>query len=464
MLVSADPSTADRRSGERVRRARLTAITGAAARGISTVTALFALHITLPYLGQERFGLWQTIVGVLGMLAFADLGIGNGLLTGTAQANGRNDPGESKRLISTAFFLLGAAALVMLLIFGAIYSVTPWGRIFNVTSEIAMREAGPAMGAVVVCLALTLPLGIVQKVQAGHQEGYQSNLWDCLASILRLATLVVAISFKASLPLLALIVMGATVLVSLLNSTAYFGFQRQWLRPAWSCVHRQNARSLLRSGAAFLAISVLMAVGISSDNVVVAQVFGASAVPQLSVPSSLASPLYFLPQIAFMPMWGAYGEALARGELDWVKLNVRRLLRATVLVTALGALGYILSGPWAIHLLVGHRVAPSRLLMLGLALWAVEVAAAGPAFMVLNAAGRLREQVWMYSAFTLVSISLKIAFARAYGVVAIPWATAVSYFVLILVPLTISLPRVFADLQGRRGSRLPLLSPREQIG
>ncbi|MGH7866711.1 MAG: lipopolysaccharide biosynthesis protein, partial [Candidatus Dormibacteraceae bacterium] len=369
-----------------------------------------------------------------------------------ARACGRDDREGAKRLVSSAFFLLATIAGALLLGFWAIYPFVPWSRLFNVTSDLAKREAGPTMVPVFLCLALSLPLGIVQKVQAGQQEGFQSNLWECLGSVLRLGALLLAVSLRASLPILALALMGVSVFVLALNSMAYFGFQRPSLRPAWGSVHGQSARSLLRTGIAFLVISVLIAIGLSSDNLVVAQVLGAAAVPQLAVPTGLASPLYALPPMAFLPMWSAYGEAIARGESDWVERNVRRLVRVTVLLTSLAGVGYVLLGPWAIHVLVGQRVTVSPLLLLGLALWSVEMAVAGPLFMVLNAAGRMRAQVWMYSAFTIVSIIAKIFLVRGHGIQVIPWATAISYLLFILIPLRFYLPRVLTEIRERKGS------------
>src|SRR6516225_8522455 len=75
------------RSMERYRRAALTAVASGAAKGMAVLTALITVPLTVGYLGMERYGLWMTISSVIAMLAFADLGLGNGLMNVLSEAN-----------------------------------------------------------------------------------------------------------------------------------------------------------------------------------------------------------------------------------------------------------------------------------------------------------------------------------------------------------------------------------------
>ena len=444
-----DSSTPEGRARERVRKAGLTALTAAVARAIAMLTPLVSMPLTLKYLGLERYGMWQTIVSVVGMMAFADLGLGCGLLTAVAQASGRDDKQDAERLVSSAFFVLTAAAGLLLIGFLAVSPLVPWSRVFNVTSLLAKNEAGASMVAFTLCFGLSLPLGLVQKVQSGYQEGFQSNLWQCLASILTLAALVAAIHARVGLPLLALVIAAVPLLVLALNSIVYFGYQRPWLRPRWRHFHGPTGRDLLRTGLSFLTITILMAIGISADNLVVAQILGAEAVTQLAVPARLVAPLSGVAMMLFLPMWSANGEAIARGDVAWVGKTARRLTALTFSLVGCGVIAYVLLGPLVIHSLVGNRVAADRVLLLGLGAFTVMQAAGGPAFMVLNSMKLLGIQIVMYSAFTAVGIVAKVLLARRFGITAIPWAGAASYALLVLLPLWIYVPRVLDRLERR---------------
>jgi O-antigen/teichoic acid export membrane protein len=447
-----DTLTPGGRAEERVRKAGLTTLTAAVATAIASITQLVSMPLALNYLGQERYGMWQTIASVVGMMAFADLGMGSGLLTAIAQASGREDKEDAKRLVSSAFFMLAAVAAFLLLGFLWLAPFVNWTRVFNVTSPLAMGEAGPAMAACALCFALNLPLGIVRNIQSGYQEGFQSNLWQCLGSIAALGAVIGCVYAKVSLCILVLGLMGTPVLITLLNAATYLGYQRPALRPSWRHFNVRAARGLLRTGFAFLAISILMAIGISSDNIVVAQLLGAKAVTELAVPARLAAPLTALAMMLYLPMWAANGEAIARGDIAWVRNTARRLTILALWLTGMGATVYVCFGPWLLHSLVGNKVAADRVLLLGLGAWSVMVAAAGPAFMVLNAVKLLRLQIAMYLIFTPVSIGAKFLLAKRFGVVVIPWATLISYGLLVLTPLWIYVPRVLDKLEDRHKS------------
>ena len=62
------------------------------------------------------------------------------------------------------------------------------------------------------------------------------------------------------------------------------------------------------------------------DNLVIAQVRGLATVPSYSIPSKVFTILAALGMMIYQPMWAANGEALARGELQWVRRNTRRVL------------------------------------------------------------------------------------------------------------------------------------------
>ena len=78
--TSFDTSDAVGRSKERYRRVFFTTTTSAIARVVQIVASLLTVPLTLRYLGPELYGLWLTMSSVMAMFAFADLGVGNGLL------------------------------------------------------------------------------------------------------------------------------------------------------------------------------------------------------------------------------------------------------------------------------------------------------------------------------------------------------------------------------------------------
>jgi Na+-driven multidrug efflux pump len=129
---------------ERQRRLLLTAITSAFARGVSVLSALITVPLALNYLGPEQYGIWVTLSSFALLLAFADLGIGNGVINAVSRYLGMNDIDGMRRCISTAYVILGLTALTVMTLFAILYWSIPWNRVFNVHSAEAIAQAGPA--------------------------------------------------------------------------------------------------------------------------------------------------------------------------------------------------------------------------------------------------------------------------------------------------------------------------------
>ncbi len=430
-----DTSTTEGRARERTRRAWLTSLSAALARMVMMATPLVSIPLVLGLLGPERYGMWMTIASTISMLAFADLGMGNGVVSKIAHAHGREDHDNAVGYVSSAFFMLSGIALLALMILAISYRLIPWGQLFNVKSPSAIAESGRVMAIYVVGFAVSLPLGLVQKVQAGYQEGFQSNLWQCANSLLALGLVIAIVHAKGSLSSLILAIVGSQVFILSANCVFFYGRSKPWLRPRWTHFDAKKARLLFRVGLGFSLTSGLAAIGLYSDNLIATQRLGAEGVTQLAVPARMAAFLTAIPQMLYLPFWGANAEALARGENDWVWQNMLRTIRLSLVLTGFAALIFVLAGPPFIHYWIGGDVAASVSLMLALALTAAAISVAGPGFMVLNAAGVIHPQVVIYGIFMVVCIAIKIWWAGKWGVTGIAWATALCYPVFVLAPL-----------------------------
>ena len=131
-LRSFDQATVEGRSRERYRRVLLTAASSLTAKGITALTMLVSVPLTVSYLGTERYGLWMTLSSLIALFSFADLGIGNGLVNSLAEAHGRGDRAAAVGVVSSAFVLLVGVAVVLLATFALIHTCTPWALLFRV--------------------------------------------------------------------------------------------------------------------------------------------------------------------------------------------------------------------------------------------------------------------------------------------------------------------------------------------
>lgn len=439
--------TTEGRSKERYRRAALTVLASVAAKGISILTVLISVPLTVGYLGAERYGLWMTISSVVAMLVFADMGMGNGLLNAVSEANGRDDREAARRYVSSAFFMLSGVAAVVGGVFLILYPFISWQGLFNVASGAAVKESGPAMAVFIACFVVNIPLGIVQRIQAGYQEGFLNDLWAGFGSLLGLGGVLSAVYLESGLPWLVLAMAGAPALASLLNGVVLFGFKRPWLRPRWKGVTGDAAGKVFQTGILFFVLQAAMALAFFSDNLVAAQILGPEAVTQYSVPFRLFGVVPMILGAVLSPLWPAYGESIARGDLTWVKKTLTRSMAMTLLVAGAVSVSLVLFGVPLIHLWVGPKITPPFFLMLGLGVWTVMAAAGNALAVFLNGVNVIRFQAVCAVFMAVCAVIAKIFLARAIGVSGIIWGTVIAYALFTAIPIALYLPGLLSTLR-----------------
>ena len=432
-----DLSTPSGRALERFRRIGLTSAASVVARSIAFATGFITVPLTLHYLGPERYGMWATLSSVIALAGFADLGLGNGLLNALAAAHGRDDRETAARQSSTAVVVLAGIAAALGVAFALVYGRVDWAGVFNVASPAAVAESGPATAALVTCLLVGLPLGIVARIRQGYQEGYKTSLYDAAASVLGLGLVLWAIQSRASLVWLVVAMAGAPVAASLVHALVLFGRDRPWLRVRLGGYDRGTAGTLLRYGLMFFALQGAAALMYALDNLIVTQIRGPEAVAQYSVAFKLFSVSLLLADVALVPLWPAYGEAIARGDHSWVRQTLRRSMAVTAAAALVLATLLVVFGNAVIALWVGPEMIASGSLLLGLAAWTVVAAVGTSAAMYLNAANRIGVQLACAAVMIPASLALKVALVRSLGSAGVPWGLVIAYVAFVAVPLVV---------------------------
>lgn len=435
-LFPRDPATLDdhARGAERDRRAVITGSATTLARAVQIGTSLITVPLMLKYLGNERFGLWVTISSVLAMAAFADFGVGNGVLNTVAKAFGRDDMEGVRKAISSGFAVLNAIAALLLLSFFAVYRLIDWADFFRVASPQARSEAGPALAVFAVCFAINISIDVVQRVQLGLQQGYRYGLWQLCGNIAGFLGVLSGIWLHVSLPVLVVALAGAPVLATTLNAIHFFGFVRSDLRPSYQQVSRDVIVQIARLGGLFFILQLAVAVSYSSDNVVLTRILGPLAVAQYAVPCKLFSLIAIVSSFMTTPLWPAYGEALERGDHFWIR---RTLYHSLLLVTGVSIVlsaALVAFASRIIHLWVGPSVHPSLQLLVVLGISSVLSAVASTIGMFLNGLSIVRFQVIIALLGSIANITLSVYLTRRIGVPGVVCGTILSQLFIGLVP------------------------------
>lgn len=428
-----DTSTEDGRSKERYRRVVLTAGGSFVNKGVTLLTGLISVPLTVHYLGAERYGLWMTISSAVAFLTFADLGLGNGLLNAVSKADGLDNRTSATTAVSSAFFMLSGIAISLFAIFWITYPYVPWGRVFNVTSDVAISESGPAMAILVLICLINMPLGIIGRIQMGYQEGYKNQLWLSLGALLGLAGVLIAIYLKAGLPWLVLAISGGPLLATLMNGFHLFAFSRPHLFPKWRHFNLANSKNLIGVGMIFFLLQFFTLLSSSVDNIVIAQVLGASAVASYAITKKLFM-IMQINQFIIQPLWPAFGEAMARKNYKWAKKTLTRTLKFSLSTGMLTALPLLIFGKSIISFWVGPELVPSSALLVGFFFYVFLVNYGGTMSVFLNSGSLVGKQCVFVGMAAISSVILQIILAGPWGTIGVIWAILIGYSLFYVIP------------------------------
>jgi O-antigen/teichoic acid export membrane protein len=443
-----DTATPEGRSNERYRRAALTTASSVAWKCISMLTLLVSIPLTIKYLGAERYGMWLTVTSTVAIFSFADLGIGNGLVSILADAVGRNDRDRAQAAVASALAMLGAIAVILVVGAGMAYPLVNWAGIFNVHSPTAVQEAGPALLVVLLCFALNLPLGVVARVENGLQNGFVQNLWVAGGSLCSLAGLLVAIAARSGLPLLVFAVSAGPLISALGNGIQLFA-RHPWLRPSIASCQRQTMRRLLSTGLFFFAIQASMTIAYQSANLVIAHLMGAAAVPAYAVPARMFMIVAGLLSIVMGPLWPAYTDAIARGDPDWVSRAFRRSCAGSLAATLPIALAMVVFGNTILRIWVGPNLQAPLWLLVLFGTHCLMTSYLYPVAMLLNGLGEIRFQAVAMAAMALSNIAMSVLLVMRIGILGAIAGTVIAETVFLIMPLSWRVRRVLQQTRPR---------------
>jgi O-antigen/teichoic acid export membrane protein len=430
---------------KRNRRAVVNGIAAVTGRVAQIAVSLCTIPLTIHYLGKERFGLWMAISSVLAMAAFADFGIGNGILNSVSDAYGKSDRDTIHHVVSSGLAVLSAIGAILLAAFLCVYPFVSWADLFRVASPLARAEAGPAMTIFAVCFCLNIPFGAIQRVQMGLQESYLPSLWQVCGAAVSLGGVVIGIHMHAGLPLLLAAIAGAPVLAAAINTTQFFGFKRRDLLPRWRMVSYTHVRRIAILGGLFFVLQAVGAIAFSADGFIVARSLGAVTVPDYAIPQRMFSLISVIVAMMVSPLWPAYGEAISRGDIRWVRRTLSRSLLLVFGGTCLTSGLLLLLSRRLIFWWVGPHITPPALLLLGLAAWTVLDCCGNALAMFLNGATIMRFQIVVASLFGIACVTAKIVLVPRYGIAAVPWSTLITYLVFCVLPYVFYLQRHFSQ-------------------
>ena len=237
--------------------------------------------------------------------------------------------------------------------------------------------------------------------------------------------------------MLCLTVAGLPVAAGLINAAWWMTARLPRLETdAAPSDHRRVIGPMMRVGMLFFLMQVAAALNVGIDPLIVNSVLGPAAVADLSVVQKPFELLGIFLMLLLQPLWPAYREALASGDIAWIRGTFRRVLTITLAVSlgitlVMGIAGQILITAWS-----RATVKPAETLILAYCAVNLFTAFQTPLALLFNGLGRIKFQLILGVPVIALSVALKVILLPRLGLSAVPCAT-VAVGVVLMVPAQI---------------------------
>ena len=393
-------------------------------KGCNIAISLVLVPLTIHYVNPTQYGIWLTLSSIIGWFAFFDIGFGNGLRNKFAEAIARNDHQLARIYLSTTYAILGIIIVCLLAIFLVINPFLNWTSILNTPSSMAAELSTLAI-LVFVFFCLQFILQLITTIITANQQPAKASFFNFLGSLFSLTVIfILTKTTSGSLINLALSLGFTPVLVLTASSIWFYTHEYKKYAPSIKFVHFSYARGLMSLGLKFFIIQIATVVLYETSNLIIAQLFGPAQVTPYNVAYKYFGIIPMVMGIIMTPFWSAFTEAWVKQDIDWIKQTMKRLQILWVGLTVLTLLMLLLSG-LIYRLWVGKGLAIPVSISVAMASYVIVNAWNGIYSQFVNGVGKIKLQLYIALAGTLVNIPLAIYLGKHVGIYGVVLSTTI---------------------------------------
>lgn len=384
------------------------------------IAPFLVMPAMLNYLGVRDFGIWMTAIAITGFIQFADLGVGAGLLTRLPAAYAREDMSAIRSYVASSFAALGIVALIL----------SSTGLIFLI---FLADWLPPIYSVILITFSLSIPGSIIYRILYATNRIVLANIWQVGGAFLSIGVAFTAIHMAWS----AVAVVFAYAMVApltMITCTCWTMWREVAIRPKAADIEMVVTLDLMGLGWKFFILAILTAAAMNVDNIIIALRLGEAAVTAYAVPARIGTLLLMIVWTVATPLWTIYSNALSSGERAWVWRNA-------LLMAALGLMGVIAAGAiltfgidLVMRLWMGRSFSDQHKIIAGITAFSAILALTAPFTMILNAAGRIKQQIVAWTVFVPIAFGAKWALLPLLGTWTLPLVDAVAYALIMSVP------------------------------
>lgn len=385
-----------------------------AIKGISILTSLLLVPLTLNYVNKELYGIWLTLSSIVLWLNFFDIGFTLGLKNKLAESLAVKDYVSGKYLVSTTYYMMIIIFLPICLLILLITPLLNWPSILNVSS-IYNDDIIKVLYILIISVFFQMFFNVLGAVVSAYQKVAFSSLFVMLGQVLTLffVYILTLIAPPSLIGLALAISISPTIVLSIFSFYLYKNRFKE-VSPSYKYIDRKRVKELFGMGIKFFIIQIQVIVLYQSTNVIISNIAGPEAVTEYNIAYKYLSVASMLFNIILTPLWPAFTDAYTLKDYEWMR-NIYKKMCYVYISVVFGILFLVIVSPYVYSLWIGDSVNVSASMTITIALFIIINSWDSLQVIMINGVGAVKLQTFVVLIGLLFHIPLAFFFGSKIG-------------------------------------------------
>ena len=413
--------------GERSQKSIINIILSFGAKGITILTQLMIVPLTINYINPTKYGIWLTLSSIIAWIGFFDLGFGNGMRNKVAEAKAKGNVELARQYVSTTYFAIGTIVLCLFGVVQVLNLFLSWPDILKVDA-VYTKELRDVFAIITLFFSLNMVFKLFKSLLTADQKPGVVAWIDVVGQILSLLAIYLLTKLsEGSLLKLAIFYSGIpTITIIIVSAYAYRFTSYKEYAPHYKFIKKGLIKDILNIGIQFFIIYLCMLIIFQIINVVISRELGPDAVTEYNIAYKFFNIAYSVMAIILTPFWTAFTEAYHKQDYRWMR-KTKTVLERIWLLEIIAVILMVLLSSWFYKVWVGDSVSIDIMLSVCMAIFMLAQSIGSVYMNLINGIGTIRIQLIVYVVFAIISLPLMQYSCRTFGLMGILIAPSLVY-------------------------------------
>jgi O-antigen/teichoic acid export membrane protein len=285
------------------------------------------LPTSLKYFDENKFGIWLTLVSIIGWISFLDLGVTNTIRNKLGRSLAIKDFNAAKKDISNAFLMLAIIFLFSCLFFEILIYCVNWDDILN-TGAYFNNEIVISLTILNISLFLNSVFGVVFTVISSDQDSITQEVQKFISIFISfLGIFFFNRYFFNSLIFNSVVITFISAALTISFYIYFFYKKYNQIRPDIKLFDLKLIYKLFGTSSSFFIIQISALVLFMTDNIVISKIFSPAEVVPYNISFRLFNIVVTLFGILTAPSAAALNNAHNLDDQNWIKNYFNKIFK-----------------------------------------------------------------------------------------------------------------------------------------